>query len=67
MYLSYCLNNQMIFASKKIFVNKIEEEYINRKIEEEFSLARECLHPNIGGADQWSTTSATSTTSTRST
>jgi mitogen-activated protein kinase kinase len=38
----------MIFASKKIFVNKIDADYINKKIEDEFNIAKDCRHPNIG-------------------
>jgi serine/threonine protein kinase len=38
----------MIFASKKIFVNKIDSEYKNKKIIDEFNIAKDCRHPNIG-------------------
>ena len=38
----------MILASKKIFVKKIDKDYINKKIKEEYNLAHACRHPHIG-------------------
>ena len=47
-YRCYCLKNDKFFAVKKIFVSYENQKYYKEKILEEFNIAKEFDHPNIG-------------------
>ena len=47
-YRCFCLANQKFFAVKKIFVSYQDQKHYKNKIYEEFNIAKDFNHENIG-------------------
>lgn len=47
-YRCFCLSNQRFFAVKKIFVSYQNQKHYQKKIQEEFDIAKDFNHENIG-------------------